>query len=96
MNPLRYWSFPVTDGKAAADLATTLSGPGPFTVFAPTNDAFTAALTELSLTKAQLLAMQDGQRVARFAENGERVVLDDAEHEAEVERLSKYVARNCK
>ena len=42
------------------------------------------------------VAMQDGQRVARFAENGERVVLDDAEHEAEVERLSKYVARNCK
>ena len=40
--------------------------------------------------------MQDGQRVARFAENGERVVMDDAEHEAEVERLSKYVARNCK
>ena len=25
----------------AADLTTTLSGPGPFTVFAPTNDAFT-------------------------------------------------------
>jgi uncharacterized surface protein with fasciclin (FAS1) repeats len=25
----------------AAGLATTLSGPGPFTVFAPTNDAFT-------------------------------------------------------
>ncbi|MEO5866304.1 MAG: fasciclin domain-containing protein [Sphingomonas sp.] len=25
----------------AADLANTLSGPGPFTVFAPTNDAFT-------------------------------------------------------
>ena len=46
--------------------------------------------------KAQLLAMQDGQRVARFAENGERVVMDDSEHEAEVERLSKYVARNCK
>ena len=51
---------------------------------------------ECSEAKAQLLAMQDGQRVARFAENGERVVLDDAEHEAEVERLSKYVARNCK
>jgi uncharacterized surface protein with fasciclin (FAS1) repeats len=26
----------------AADLATTLSGPGPFTVFAPTNEAFSA------------------------------------------------------
>ena len=33
-----------------------LSGPGPFTVFAPTNDAFAALLTELNLTKAQLLA----------------------------------------
>lgn len=51
---------------------------------------------ECSEAKAQLLAMQDGQRVARFAENGERVVMDDAEHEAEVERLSKYVTRNCK
>ena len=28
-----------------ADLATTLDGPGPFTVFAPTNDAFSAFLT---------------------------------------------------
>ncbi len=27
----------------AADLASTLSGPGPFTVFAPTNDAFDRA-----------------------------------------------------
>ena len=35
---------------------TTLSGPGPFTVFAPTNDAFAALLTELGVTKAQLLA----------------------------------------
>ena len=31
-------------------------GTGPFTVFAPTNAAFAAALTELGLTKAQLLA----------------------------------------
>ena len=29
----------------AADLATTLSGPGPFTVFAPTNEAFDALPT---------------------------------------------------
>ncbi|WP_326494832.1 fasciclin domain-containing protein [Roseateles hydrophilus] len=40
----------------AADLAGTLSGSGPFTVFAPTNDAFAALLSELKLTKAQLLA----------------------------------------
>jgi uncharacterized surface protein with fasciclin (FAS1) repeats len=37
-------------------LADTLSGPGPYTVFAPTNDAFAALLGELGLTKAQLLA----------------------------------------
>ena len=35
----------------AADLATTLSGPGPFTVFAPTNDAF-AALDKATMDKA--------------------------------------------
>ncbi len=43
-----------------ADLATTLAGAGPFTVFAPTNDAFTALFASLNvsgidaLTKAQL------------------------------------------
>jgi len=40
----------------AAGLETTLRGAGPFTVFAPTNEAFTALLSELNLTKAQLLA----------------------------------------
>jgi len=40
----------------AAGLESTLDGYGPFTVFAPTNNAFTALLSELSLTKAQLLA----------------------------------------
>ena len=46
----------LVEAVVAADLVTTLSGPGPFTVFAPTNDAFAALLTELGLTKAQLLA----------------------------------------
>lgn len=46
----------LVEAVVAADLAGTLSGPGPFTVFAPTDDAFTATLGELSLTKAQLLA----------------------------------------
>lgn len=44
------------EAVVAADLATTLSGPGPFTVFAPTNDAFAALLAELGVTKDQLLA----------------------------------------
>jgi len=46
----------LVEAVVAADLAGTLSGPGPFTVFAPTNTAFANLLTELGLTKAQLLA----------------------------------------
>ncbi|OZC03029.1 fasciclin domain-containing protein, partial [Rubricoccus marinus] len=43
-----------------AGLATALDDQdGEFTVFAPTNAAFTAALDELDLTAAQLLARQD-------------------------------------
>ena len=33
-----------------ADLLTTLNGDGPFTVFAPTNDAFAALLTQLGVS----------------------------------------------
>lgn len=43
----------------AADLVDTLSGEGPFTVFAPTDDAFAAALEALGLTAEELLADTD-------------------------------------
>ncbi len=46
----------LAEAVVAADLAGTLSGTGPFTVFAPTNDAFASLLTELGVTKQQLLA----------------------------------------
>jgi uncharacterized surface protein with fasciclin (FAS1) repeats len=46
----------LVEAVTAAGLGATLSAAGPFTVFAPTNDAFAAALTELGLTKTQLLA----------------------------------------
>ena len=46
----------LVEAVTAANLGATLSGTGPFTVFAPTNDAFAALLTELGVTKAQLLA----------------------------------------
>jgi transforming growth factor-beta-induced protein len=39
----------------AAGLVETLSGDGPFTVFAPTDDAFAAALEALGLTAEDLL-----------------------------------------
>jgi transforming growth factor-beta-induced protein len=40
----------------AADLVGVLQGDGPFTVFAPTNDAFADALAALGITAEQLLA----------------------------------------
>ena len=46
----------LVEAVLAAELEGTLSGTGPFTVFAPTNAAFAALLGELKLTKAQLLA----------------------------------------
>jgi len=46
----------LVEAVVAADLASTLSAPGPFTVFAPTNTAFAALLQELGVTKEQLLA----------------------------------------
>ena len=46
----------LVEAVLAANLQGTLSGAGPFTVFAPTNDAFTALLAELNISKAALLA----------------------------------------
>jgi uncharacterized surface protein with fasciclin (FAS1) repeats len=46
----------LAEAVGAAGLANTLSGPGPFTVFAPTDAAFADLLQELGLTRAQLLA----------------------------------------
>jgi transforming growth factor-beta-induced protein len=45
----------------AADpvILETLSGPGPFTVFAPTNQAFSNLLSSLNLTADELLAQPD-------------------------------------
>ena len=46
----------LVEAVKAAGLVDTLSGPGPFTVFAPTDAAFADALKTLDITKAQLLA----------------------------------------
>jgi len=42
----------------AAGLVDALSGEGPFTVFAPTDDAITALVTELGITADDLLALE--------------------------------------
>lgn len=49
----------LVEALTAADLVDDLSGAGPFTVFAPTNDAFAALLTDLGVTKEELLAHPD-------------------------------------
>lgn len=46
----------LVEAVVAAGLTETLSKPGPYTVFAPTNQAFADLLTELKTTKADLLA----------------------------------------
>jgi uncharacterized surface protein with fasciclin (FAS1) repeats len=46
----------LVEAVKAAGLVDTLSGPGPFTVFAPTDAAFAGALESLGITKAELLA----------------------------------------
>lgn len=46
----------LVEAVVAANLVGVLQGAGPFTVFAPTNAAFAALLTELNLTKEDLLA----------------------------------------
>jgi transforming growth factor-beta-induced protein len=46
----------LVEALTAADLVGTLQGDGPFTVFAPTNDAFVAALNALGLSKEELFA----------------------------------------
>ena len=43
----------------AAGLSETLSGDGPYTVFAPTDEAFEALLAELDVTAEDLLARED-------------------------------------
>jgi transforming growth factor-beta-induced protein len=54
----------LVDAVVATGLAPTLSGPGPFTVFAPTNTAFASAPSGLSvaqLTSVLLYHVLSGQ-----------------------------------
>jgi len=49
----------LVEALTAANLVDALSGPGPFTVFAPTDAAFGALLEQLGMTKEELLANTD-------------------------------------
>lgn len=56
----------LVEALEVAGLVATLSGTGPFTVFAPSNAAFAAALTALNLTKGQLLARSDLADILKY------------------------------
>jgi len=49
----------LVEAVIAADLVETLSGAGPFTVFAPTNEAFEALFAALGMTREQAFADTD-------------------------------------
>lgn len=54
----------LVDAVKAAGLVETLKGAGPFTVFAPTDDAFANALSTLGITKEELFA--DKEKLAKI------------------------------
>ena len=49
-----------------ADLVDVLSGEGPFTVFAPTNEAFAALLEALNITPEELFARGDLSNILTY------------------------------
>jgi transforming growth factor-beta-induced protein len=73
-----------------AGLVETLSGPGPFTVFAPTNDAFAALLAKLGITAEELLASPDLKSILTYHVVAGKVTA------ADVVKLSKATTVNGK
>ena len=64
---------------AKADLVDTLSGEGPFTVFAPTDDAFKALLADLDITAEELLARDDLKDILLYHVVAGKVMSTDLE-----------------
>lgn len=54
------------DAIQTAGLRDTINDNGPFTVFAPINNAFQSLLAELSLTKEELLASPDLPDILKY------------------------------
>jgi uncharacterized surface protein with fasciclin (FAS1) repeats len=57
-----------------ANLVDTLNGDGPFTVFAPVDDAFTQLLADLDITATQLLAREDLSAILTYHVLGSEVM----------------------
>merc|ERR1712151_109432 len=71
-----------------AGLVDALSGPGPFTAFAPTDAAFTALLEALSVTKEELLARADLATILQYHVISGQVLSSDLAATQDVTTLS--------
>lgn len=71
-----------------AELVETLQGEGPFTVFAPTNDAFADLLEALDITAEELLAQPDLANVLLYHVVSGQVMAGDLEDGLEAETVN--------
>jgi len=60
-----------------AKLTDTLEGDGPFTVFAPTDDAFKALLESTNMTAAELLSNTDLAKILQYHVVSGKITADD-------------------
>ena len=77
----------LVEALVAADLVSALEGEGPFTVFAPTNDAFAKLLEALDIDKDELLAHPDLAAVLLYHVVEGAVFAEDLEEGMEPETL---------
>jgi len=75
------------DAVVAAGLVDALNGAGPFTVFAPTDDAFTALLAALGFTAEELLAYPGLTDVLLYHVVGAQALSTDLSDDQEITTL---------
>ncbi|ADU31010.1 fasciclin domain-containing protein [Evansella cellulosilytica] len=72
-----------------ADLVDALKGDGPYTVFAPTDEAFEKLLKELNITPEELLARKDLKDILQYHVVADKVMAKDLKDKMKVKTLSK-------
>lgn len=75
-----------------ADLVDTLKDEGPFTVFAPTNEAFDKLLVDLDITAEELLAQPDLEDILTYHVLAGKVMAGDLEDGMETETVNGETA----
>ncbi|GAE25547.1 sensory subunit of low CO2-induced protein complex [Halalkalibacter wakoensis JCM 9140] len=76
-----------------AELVDTLKGEGPFTVFAPTDDAFEKLLKDLDITAEDLLARDDLKDILLYHVVPEKVMSEDLQDGAHIKTATEQTVR---